>query len=76
MDQAISPEMSCGLGRAAASDQGRTRMIHWARREGQGLGGGEADLVRGLDRLAADTGNKGPVLRSEIVFFQRDKARG
>ncbi len=49
-------------------------MVHRAHREGQGLGGEELDPVRGLDRLAVDTGNKGPVLRSEIVLFQRGEA--
>ena len=49
-------------------------MVHRAHREGQGLGGGEADPVRSLDRLAVDTLNKGPVLRSKIVLLQQDKA--
>ena len=49
-------------------------MVHRAHREGQGLGGGEADPVGNLDRLAVDTLNKGPVLRSEIVLFQQDRA--
>ena len=53
--QAISPEMSCGLGRAAASERGGTRMVDRGRREGQGLGGGDADPVRSLDRLAVHT---------------------
>jgi hypothetical protein len=74
LDQAISPEMSCGLGRAAASDRGRSRMVHRAHRAGQGLGGGEADPVGSLDRLAVDTLNKGPALGSKIVLLQQDKA--
>jgi hypothetical protein len=49
-------------------------MVHRAHRGRQDLGGGEADLVRSLDRLAVDTLNKGPALRSKIVLLQRDKA--
>ena len=47
---------------------------HRTHHEGQGLGGGEADPVRSLHRLAMDTLNKGPVLRSKIVLPQQDKA--
>src|SRR3954468_23296189 len=72
LDQAISPEMSCSVARAAVSNRGRT-MVHRARREGQGLGGGEADPVGNLDRLAVETLNKGPVLRSKIVFVEQDR---
>jgi hypothetical protein len=49
-------------------------MVHRAHREGQGLGGGEADPVRSLDRLAVDTPNNGPVLRSKIALLQQDEA--
>ena len=52
---AISPAMSCGVGWAAASERGGTRMVDRGRREGQGLGGGDADPVRSLDRLAVHT---------------------
>jgi hypothetical protein len=64
---------SYAVGRAAASDRERTRMIHRARRAGQGLGGGEADPVGSLDRLAVDTLNKAPLLRSKIVLLQQDE---
>ncbi len=74
--QAISPEMSCGVGRAAASHRRRTRRVHRARREGQGLGGGEADRVRSLHRLAMDTLNERTILRSNSMFFQCDRAWG
>ena len=74
LDQAISPEMSCGVGRAAASHRGRTRMVHWARHGGQGLGGGEAACVRSLHREAMNTLNKGPVLRSKIMLLQQEEA--
>ena len=49
-------------------------MVHRAHRERQGLGGGEADPVGSLDRLAVDTLNKGPALRSKIVLPQQDEA--
>jgi hypothetical protein len=49
-------------------------MVHRAHRERQGLGGGEADLVGSLDRLAVYTLNAGPALRSKIVLLQQDKA--
>jgi hypothetical protein len=49
-------------------------MVHRARREGQALGGGEADPTGSLDRLAVETLNKGPVLRSKNVLLQQGKA--
>jgi hypothetical protein len=49
-------------------------MVHRPHRKGRWLGGGEADPVGSLDRLAVDTPNKGPVLRSKIVLLQQDEA--
>jgi hypothetical protein len=49
-------------------------MVHRARREGQGLGGGEADPVRSLTGWAVDPLNKAPVLRPKIERFQQDEA--
>jgi hypothetical protein len=49
-------------------------MIHRGRRRRQALAGGEADPVGSLDRLAVETPNTGPVLRSKIVLLQQDKA--
>ena len=71
--QAISPEMSYGVGRAAASDRGWTGMVYRGSARGKGLGA-EADLVRRVDRWAVETLNKGPALGPEIVLFQCDKA--
>ena len=47
--QAISPEMSYGVGRAAGSDRGWTGMVYWGSTRGKGLGP-KAALVRRVDR--------------------------
>src|SRR4051812_25875932 len=57
--QAISPEMSCGAGRAAASDQEWIGMVYRGSARGKGLGA-KADLVRRADRWAIETLNTGP----------------
>jgi hypothetical protein len=61
------------LGQGTASHQGRTRMVHGPTGRGKGLGA-EKLTVGNLDRLAVETLNKGPALRSKIVLLQQDKA--
>jgi hypothetical protein len=67
--QAISPEMSYGVGRAAGSDGGWTGMVYRSSARGKGLGA-KADLVRRVDRWAVEMLNKGPALGPKIMLFQ------
>ena len=71
--QAISPEMSYGVGRATASDRGWTGMVYRSSARGKSLGA-KADLVRRFDRWAVEMPNKGPVPCPKIVHCQWVKA--
>ncbi len=74
LDQAINPEMSCGVGRAAASDREWTRMVYRGSARGKGLGVEGQIPSAAFTGRAMDTLNGGPMLRSEIVLFQRGEA--
>ncbi len=49
-------------------------MVYRRRHQGQGLGGGDANLISSFDRQAIGTLNKVPMLRPKILHSQRSKA--